>query len=81
MGWALAMTDWWLGERLDAALRARLRGEIQRRVIDPYRAVIRGAPRTRGWEWITRTNNWNSVCHAGVVGAALALGTPAAETA
>jgi len=80
--WSLATVDYWLGDRLPADTRAHLRAEIHRRAIAPYLAGVRGTQRrTTGWWWITGTNNWNAVCHAGVAGAALALGGPAAERA
>ncbi len=79
--WELATVDYWLGARLPADLRRRLRAEIERRVLAPYVALLHGAPRTPDWWWVTTTNNWNAVCHAGVVGAALALAVPAEERA
>jgi hypothetical protein len=80
-GWSVAVADYWHGAALPADLRARLRAELRRRVIDPYLALLHGAPRTPGWWWVTGTNNWNAVCHAGVVGVALALGGSADERA
>ena len=74
--WTLATVDCWLGDRLKPKTRERIRAEIRRRVLDPYLQVVRSAvipPGTGGWWWLTGTNNWNAVCHAGVVGAGLAL--------
>jgi len=69
--WSLATADWMLGDTLSQDLRCRIRQEIQRRVFQPYReCAIEGK---RPLWWLTETNNWNAVCHAGVVGAALAL--------
>lgn len=79
--WMLATIDYWLGERLPSELRQKLRTEIERRAIAPYLALLHGAPRSSGWWWVTGTNNWNAVCHAGVVGAALALGVSTTERA
>jgi hypothetical protein len=71
MAWQLATIDYWLGAKLSPELRQRIRTEVERRVLGPYRsAVVQGKPRV--W-WITGTNNWNAVCQAGTIGAALAL--------
>lgn len=80
-GWTLAIVDYWHGEKLSGALRARLRSELRRRVIEPYFAVLHGGARSPSMWWITGPNNWNAVCHAGVIGTALALGLPASERA
>ncbi|HWA85725.1 MAG TPA: hypothetical protein VG710_05855 [Opitutus sp.] len=80
-GWSLGIADYWHGSALPPALHARLEAELRRRVIDPYLALLHGAPRTPGWWWVTGTNNWNAVCHAGVVGTTLALDGPNAERA
>lgn len=69
--WQLATTDYWLGERLQPATRAKIRSEIERRTFAPYRKSLMGGDKYN-W-WINTENNWNAVCHAGVVGAALAL--------
>lgn len=79
--WELATVDYWLGAQLPANLRDRLRSEIRRRVLTPYLGLLHGARRTSDWWWVTTTNNWNAVCHAGVVGAALALAVPNEERA
>lgn len=71
-GWMLANALYWLGDRLPQTVRDRVRGEIQRRVLDPYLASLRSGS-TRGNWWIRGTNNWNAVCNAGVVGTALAM--------
>lgn len=55
---------------IDRALQVRAKSEIRRRVVDPFLSAVRGQ-RPRYW-WMDTTNNWNSVCLAGVVGAALA---------
>jgi len=71
LAWQLATADYVLGERLDPEVRALLRQNVRRRVLDPYLAMVRGE-RERMW-WMGTTNNWNAVCLAGVTGAALAL--------
>ncbi|MDQ3813200.1 MAG: hypothetical protein M3347_04525, partial [Armatimonadota bacterium] len=70
LGWNLAVADYLLGDRLGAATRQELRGNVKRRILDPYRAMFTGQ-RPANW-WLTGTNNWNAVCLAGVTGAGLA---------
>jgi hypothetical protein len=70
LGWQLATARWLLGERLPAATRERIAQNIIRRVVEPYLAAATG--KAKPFAWMSRTNNWNAVCHAGVVGAALA---------
>ena len=67
----LAELDHLLGERLEPALRRRIRSEVDRRCFRPYLA------RHDFW-WLYNTarrdvNNWNAVCNGGVVGAAIYL--------
>ncbi|MDO4587524.1 MAG: hypothetical protein Q4C95_09540 [Planctomycetia bacterium] len=45
---------------------------IEKRILLPYEDSIKKTPQPRFW-WIRTTNNWNSVCHAGTVGAALSI--------
>jgi len=70
LAWHLATTDWLLGEKLKPAVRSKMRENIKRRALEPYRAMFTGE-RAPNW-WISTTNNWNAVCLAGVTGAALA---------
>ena len=82
--WALATVDYWLGDKLRAETRERIRAEVRRRVIEPYLSVVKAGripAGTGGWWWLTGTNNWNAVCNAGVVGAGLALSTDRRERA
>ena len=70
--WHLAVTLHLLGERLDPAVVAQVRSEIDRRVWTPFLEMVRGK-RELCW-WLTeKANNWNAVCLAGVVGSALTL--------
>nr|WP_246473069.1 heparinase II/III family protein [Pelagibacterium limicola] len=67
----MAELDYLVGERLSPNLRARLRAEVDRRVVAPF------LDRDDHW-WLRTTphkqvNNWTAVCVAGVVGAALYL--------
>jgi hypothetical protein len=79
-GWMLTNALYWLGDRLPESVRASVRSNVQRRVLDPYLAALRGGS-TRGNWWIRGTNNWNAVCNAGVIGTALALVETAAGRA
>lgn len=74
-GWSLATVLHWHAAQLEPALVARARAELQRRVIAPYLARVKGekSADTDGMWWTRTDNNWNSVCHAGVVGTALAV--------
>jgi len=60
-----------LGDQLSAETRQMVTEKLRERVFDPYRRAVDGTG-TRQW-WITADMNWNSVCHAGVVAAALAV--------
>lgn len=71
-GWLLAETDAWLGHRLSPAVRERLRGEVRRRVLEPYLNAVRSGNINGNW-WMRGDNNWNAVCSAGVVCCALSL--------
>jgi hypothetical protein len=71
--WDLATVDALLGERLPPETRRRLRENVQRRVLQPYRDMVEGR-RPENF-WLRATHNWNAVCLAGVTGAALALET------
>lgn len=79
LGWQLATADWLLGDRLDPEVKALLRDNVRRRVLDPVLAMVRGE-RPPNW-WLLTTNNWNAVCLAGVTGAALALADTPQERA
>ncbi len=65
----LAQALWMLGDRLDPAVRADVIACIVKRVLAPFRETLRSG---RGNGWIRTTSNWNPVCLAGTVGAALA---------
>jgi hypothetical protein len=63
----LAELDALLGERLHDDLRARIRDEVEQRVIARYEDA------DDYWWLDPPTNNWSAVCHSGVVGAAVHL--------
>ncbi len=72
-GWVVATVLFWHADQLPPPLVARARTELRRRVVDPYLAQLRGtAPPGEMW-WRRAENNWNAVCHAGVVGTALVV--------
>lgn len=50
---------------IPAALRERVRARLRRDVFESFLA--------RDFFWMESTNNWNAVCHQGVLGAALAV--------
>src|SRR5690606_10993302 len=79
LAWNLAAADYLLGPRLRPEARALLRENVERRVLSPFRSMIRGERKAD--HWLTVQNNWNSVCLAGVAGAALIEIGPAAERA
>lgn len=59
-----------LDDRLSPEVRARVQCAFREKVFRPvYRSLEEGKP----FWWFTVTNNWNSVCLAGVTGAALSL--------
>lgn len=77
--WKMAITCYWLGDKLSPDVRQLVRRELDRRTFEPYlEAVLR---KGRGAYWHAVTNNWNAVCTAGVVGAALALVEPRKDRA
>ncbi|MHC4200496.1 MAG: heparinase, partial [Planctomycetota bacterium] len=70
-GWELATAAYWLGGALSEETRRLVRGELERRIFEPFAKAARHGP-TGGMWWMERTNNWNAVCLAAVTGAALA---------
>jgi hypothetical protein len=70
VGWHWATANYLLGDKLRAPTRQKMRENVARRILDPYRDMITGKRSKNGW--LSTTNNWNAVCLAGVTGAALA---------
>jgi Heparinase II/III-like protein len=66
----LAEADHLLGDELSARTRRIIQDNLRRRVLDPFRDMVTGG-RPPNW-WLTGQNNWNAVCQANVLGAALA---------
>ena len=75
----LALTDFILGPRLPARLRALIRAEVNRRVLQPLRSRLE-AGRDIYW-WINVKHNWNAVCLSCVAHTAAALEPSAADRA
>jgi hypothetical protein len=67
IGFLLAETDYLLGDALNPGLRERIRTEVEHRILAPYEA------RDDYWWLEAPTNNWNAVCNANCLGAALYL--------
>ncbi len=66
----MALAAYWLGDRLSPEVRNLLDENLERRTFTPFTSLITtGKPPM--W-WLTSQMNWNSVCLAGVTGAALA---------
>jgi hypothetical protein len=66
----LANAAYLLGDSIDAGTRSQIDRNVRRRVLDPFREMVTGKYKPN-W-WITGKNNWNAVCLANVLGAALA---------
>ncbi|MBQ9875435.1 MAG: hypothetical protein IJM30_13355 [Thermoguttaceae bacterium] len=66
----LAITINLLEDKLPAETVERAKSEIERRILAPYRDAIAAQPPAGMW-WMRTVNNWNAVCHAGTVAAAL----------
>ncbi len=60
-----------LGDKLSAETRQLVMAKLRERIFDPYHKAVDGTG-MKQW-WITADMNWNSVCHAGTVAAALAV--------
>lgn len=71
VAWELGTADFLLAEKLSGATRQLIRENVRRRVLQPFRDMVEG--RRKEISWMHATHNWNAVCLAGTVGAALAL--------
>ncbi len=70
VAWNFATARYWLGDKLRPEVRKLIDDELERRIFTPFTGMVAvGKPRV--W-WLTGTNNWNAVCMAGVIGAAMA---------
>jgi len=68
LGWTMGTVDYLLGDRLAPEVRALLRSELDKRIFRPYRRMCAGE---QNQYWLLYRMNWNSVCLAGVTGAAM----------
>ena len=71
-GATIATAVSWLGNRLPGELRQQALEELETRMFAPYREKIRN-PSSPLCYWATVDHNWNAVCHAGIISAALAI--------
>lgn len=77
-GNSLAQCVYMLDDKLSMETRARVQCAFSEKVFRPIRRCLE---ETKPFYWFTVTNNWNSVCLAGVTGAALTLLTDKEERA
>jgi hypothetical protein len=70
IAWELATIKFLLGNKLSPVTQKLIHDNLQRRIFNPYKNMVEGRVPENGW--LKGRNNWNAVCHAGVVGAALA---------
>ena len=56
-------------DKLDPKVVAKAKAEIERRILAPYEKAVEKV--YDGMWWVRTVNNWNAVCHAGTVAAAL----------
>lgn len=69
--WDLGVVYQWLGSRISQSLRCRIRNQLELQAFRPFEESVRtGVPEL---PWLKRTDNWNSVCLAGVTGAAITV--------
>jgi Heparinase II/III-like protein len=67
---ALANAGYVLGDTLSSQSHETIDRNVRRRVLDPFREMVTEKRKPNGW--ITVNNNWNAVCLANVLGAAMA---------
>jgi hypothetical protein len=79
LAWSLATADYLLADKLSPKIHLIIHNNIDKRIFEPYRDMVKGK-RNKNW-WMTGTNNWNAVCLAGVTGAALAIIEPPGQRA
>lgn len=72
-GMSLAFASVILEPVLPAELVQRMRQAVKTRVTEVYRKVVVAGEVPHGLWWLKTTNNWNAVCHFGVVSAALTI--------
>lgn len=75
----IAATDWILGDRLSPEIRQMIRELLESRIFQPFSERIKTG-KDVFW-WIVCEHNWNSVCMAEILAAALAIKEDPAERA
>lgn len=68
--WQVAELVAAFGDALPEAVRTKAIATVRTRSVEPYLKMLRAGKLP--W-WANAASNWNAVCHAGVVGAVLAL--------
>lgn len=69
----LAMVTDVFAEKLDPELIKATHDAIRERTLEPYLGVVESGKLPAWYWWMETTNNWNSVCHFGVIGAGLII--------
>ena len=78
MAFEFAQALYMLGDKLSTKTRNLLTENLYKRIFNPVKqSLLTG----KGHPWLARADNWNSVCLAGVCGAALAVIKDPAERA
>ncbi|MEI6437088.1 MAG: hypothetical protein WCP32_19870, partial [Bacteroidota bacterium] len=78
MAFEFSQALYMLGDKLNTKTHALIVANLYTRIFNPVKqSLLSGL----GHTWLSRTNNWNSVCLAGVCGAALAVIEDPAERA
>ncbi|MCI0498795.1 MAG: heparinase II/III-family protein [Planctomycetales bacterium] len=67
----IALCLFLLDDKISPLLAQKSRAQVHKRIFEPYVRDVFEEDRSSYWK--TATHNWNTVCHAGVVGAALTM--------
>ncbi|KAJ3411279.1 hypothetical protein HDV05_002425 [Chytridiales sp. JEL 0842] len=62
-----------MGDTLSANIKQNVRQELLNRALNPYMDRLFGRTNTDNWWWLRADNNWNSVCHSGLLYAVVAV--------
>ncbi len=77
ISWSLSTAYHFLGDRLDAGIRRRVRHELERRTFAPFLLMLDGRRimlnQPNSFSWLALCHNWNSSCLGGVVSSALTM--------
>jgi hypothetical protein len=69
----IAQTLYMMGDKISPALRKDAVDALYRRIFNPLLEEIKTKSTGKGKSFLVETNNWNHVCLAGLVGAALTV--------